>query len=314
VLLALTISATVAKTVFGFGEGQIAPTPGAISASVNATSMSNIMQTLVPIGAYFGLNNKTFDVGIHESNILYSFDFNDVHIIEATGFTEKVFEYVPGTDNVHVRIGGVNVSSTIDADLTALKFIPFKSSGVNITNLALDLEFASSSDDNVHWVLKENVGITFDKLSISMENDFLNYLVRMSSSIINSVIKNIVIPAAKSKLTGVVDNLNKMIANEQAMDFEVPLDADNTTALNLTMTSAPSVKGSSNLITVNFDGLVDKMPSLVSNKDIRGDIKTFAPRLEHSNSEQIWVHEDTFASLIKNGQSKVFPMEIAAPA
>lgn len=60
--------------------------------------MNNIMQTIVPIAAVFGLNNKTFDVGIHDKNILYDFDFNSIHIIEAAGFTEKVFEYIEGTD------------------------------------------------------------------------------------------------------------------------------------------------------------------------------------------------------------------------
>ena len=103
------------------------------------------MQTFVPIMAYFALNNHTFPLNIHESNFLYSFDFNDMHIIEASGFKEKVFEYIPGTDKVHVRIGGVNVSSTIDAELKALKLIPFKSSGVNITNLSLDITVRSTS-------------------------------------------------------------------------------------------------------------------------------------------------------------------------
>ena len=75
-----------------------------------------------------------------------------------------------------------------------------------------------------------------------------------------------------------------MIADEGPMDFEVPLDSANTTALNLTMTTAPALKKDSNLITINFDGLVDKMTG-VSNKGLRGDIQKYAPRLEHSNSE-----------------------------
>jgi len=75
-----------------------------------------------------------------------------------------------------------------------------------------------------------------------------------------------------------------MIADEGPMDFEVPLDSENKTALNLTMTTAPALKKGSDLITINFDGLVDKMIG-VSNKGLRGDIQKYAPRLEHSNSE-----------------------------
>jgi hypothetical protein len=227
VLLALTVSTTIAKAVIGQEEGQIAPSPGAIQASVNATSISNIMQTFVPIMAYFALNNHTFDFDIHEKNALYSFDFNSMHIIEATGFTEKVFEYVPGTDIVHVRIGGVNVSSLIDANLKALTIIPFKSSGVNITNLSLDITVRSTSPDNLHWDLIETTKVTFDKITISMENDFLNYIVKMSSSIINMVIKDVVVPLSEGYFNDIVKNLNAKIANEGPMDFEVPLGSDN---------------------------------------------------------------------------------------
>jgi hypothetical protein len=150
-----------------------------------------------------------------------------MHIIEATGFTEKVFEYVPGTDIVHVRIGGVNVSSLIDADLKALTIIPFKSSGVNITNLSLDITVRSTSPDNLHWDLIETTKVTFDKITISMENDFLNYIVKMSSSIINMVIKDVVVPLSEGYFNDIVKNLNAKIANEGPMDFEVPLGSDN---------------------------------------------------------------------------------------
>jgi len=311
VLLALTVSTTIATAVIGLEDGQIAPSPGAIQASVNATSISNIMQTFVPIMAYFALNNHTFDLNIHEKNALYSFDFNSMHIIEATGFTEKVFEYIPGTDIVHVRIGGVNVSSTIDADLKALKVIPFKSSGVNITNLCLDITLRSTSPDNLHWDLIETTKVTFDKVTISMDNWFLDDLVKLSSSVINSVIKNVVVPLSEGYFNDIVKNLNAKIANEGPMDFEVPLGSDNKTALNLTMTTAPALKAGSDLLVINFDGLVDKLVG-TSNKELRGDIPNFAPRLQHSNNEQLWVHEDTFASVIKNANNMLFPMDIAS--
>jgi len=309
VLFALTVSATIAKGTFGLEDGQIAPSPGAIQASVNATSISNIMQTFVPIMAYFALNNHTFDIDVHASNFLYKFDFNSMHIIEATGFTEKVFEYVPGTDIVHVKIGGVNVSSTIDADLSALKIIPFKGSGVNITNLSLDITVRSTSPDNLHWDLIETTAVTFDKIDISMENSFLDWLVKLSSSVINTVIKDVVVPAAQGYFNDIVKNLNARIANEGPMSFEVPLGSDNKTAFNLTMTTAPALKKGSDLLIVNFDGLVDKL-AVTSNRELRGDIANYAPRLQHSNSEQVWVHEDTFASVIKNANNMLFPMDI----
>lgn len=293
------------------GEGQIAPSPGSIQASVNATSISNIMQTFVPILSYFVLNNHTFDIGLEKKSALYDFKFDSLHIIEATGFTEKVFEYIPGTDIVHVRIGGVNVSTLLDAELKALVVIPFKASGVNITNLSVDLTVRSTSPDNLHWDLIETSKVTFDHVEIIMENSFLNSLVKLSSSVINLVIKEVVVPLGENYFNKIVNNLNAKLANEGPMDFEVPLGSDNKTALNLTMTTAPALKAGTDLLVINFDGLVDKMIG-VSNKELRGDIATYAPRLEHSNNEQIWIHEDTFASIIKNANNMVFPMDLAS--
>jgi hypothetical protein len=50
------------------------------------------------------------------------------------------------------------------------------------------------------------------------------------------------------------------------------------------MTTAPALIKGSDLVTINFDGLVDKLVG-VSNTDMRGDIKNYAPRLQHSNNE-----------------------------
>lgn len=144
-----------------------------------------------------------------------------------------------------------------------------------------------------------------------MENDFLNSLVKLSSSVINLVIKDVVIPLGQSYFDNIVKNLNAKLANEGPMDFEVPLGSDNKTALNLTMTTAPALKAGTDLLVVNFDGLVDKMIG-ASNKELRGDIANYAPRLQHTNNEQIWFHEDVFASIIKNANEKVFPMEVAS--
>ena len=252
--------------------------------SLNTTSIDNIMQTFVPIMAYFALNGKSFPLNITESGLLYKFTFKNLTILEASGFTEKVFEYVEGTDKIHCRIAGVNVSTLIDADLEALHFIPFKASKVNITNMALDFVIESTSADNVHWKLVETSVVTLDKVIIEMDNAVLNELVKLTSSIINYIIKNDLIPMLEKKFDGIVDKLNAMIANEKPYDFDVPVEGLN---LNLTMTTAPALKKGSNLIEVFFDGLFD-MPEGTANRfrsDYKDDITSYPPRLEHSLSE-----------------------------
>jgi hypothetical protein len=306
VLAALSIGCVVAH-VIGDGIGEITPRPGAVSMSLNTTSVNNIMQTFVPIMAYFALNGKSFPVDVKESGWLYSFTFNNLTVVEATGFTEKVFEYIEGTDKIHCRIGGVNVSTIIDADLEALHFIPFKASRVNISGLALDFVIESTSADGVHWALAEKSVVTLDKVEIEMESSVLNELVHLSSSIINHIIKADLLPMLEKQVDTMVGKLNAMVANEQPYDFELPVEGLN---LNLTMTTAPRTKEGSDVIEIFFDGLFD-MPQGAARsfrEAYTGDITNYPPRLEHSNSEQFWIHEDTIDSMLKVAGATIFPL------
>lgn len=143
-----------------------------------------------------------------------------------------------------------------------------------------------------------------------MDNWFLQELVKVSSSVIDAVIKNCLIPLSEGYFSGIVRELNIMVANEAKNNevFEVPLGS-NGAALNLTMTTATQMAKNQDLLVINFDGLVDKLANGVSNKNIRGDIKNYAPRLQHSDSEQFWIHEDTFSSVFQTAPEMLFPME-----
>ena len=109
------------------------------------------MATFIPILAYYGLNNKTIELDIEDKARLYKFSLSKIHLIKVSGLTTKVFEELPGTDKIHVKIGGINILMDIDAELDALYFIPFKASRLNITNLDIDVTIESTSNDQVHW-------------------------------------------------------------------------------------------------------------------------------------------------------------------
>ena len=246
----------VNSKIIGDGIDQIKPRPGAISMYLNITSVNNIMQTFVPLIAYFSLNNQTFSPDITESSYLYKFNMEKLTVKSASGFTEKKFEYIPGTDKIHARLGGINLQTLVDATFEALHFIPFESSAVNVTDLSLDFVLESKSDDGVHWAISELAKVTIGRVDIKMKNSFLNLLVRMSRSLINRVIQNKIIPAVQNYVDEEVQKLNKMVANEGTYDFEVPMYGDKM-ALNLTMTTAPRTKKDSDLMELFFNGLFD---------------------------------------------------------
>jgi hypothetical protein len=169
---------------------EITPHPGAFSIYLNDTGMNNFIQPIIPLAFVFGLNNRTFNLDIHKSELLYSFDLTKLHLVEATGFDQKVFKYIDGTNRLHVVIGGVNASFTMDAALKALHFIPFEESAVNVTNLTLDFTLETTSDDQVHWKLADTSKITLDNVDIKMKNSFLDGLVKLCRGVIDLIIKD----------------------------------------------------------------------------------------------------------------------------
>ena len=164
--------------------------PGALSMSLNSTSIQNILNTFIPIMAYFAVNNKTIEIDEKISGFGYKLDLESIHIIEAKGFTVKEFSNIPGTDLVHVKVGGVDITTSVNAELDALYFIPFKASAVNVTNATIEFTLQSTSDDGVHWALQENTTFTIGKVDIEMKDKFLNWCVKQSSSLINKIIKD----------------------------------------------------------------------------------------------------------------------------
>jgi hypothetical protein len=145
--LGLICAASVAATMTAFNENAT-PVPGALTASVNATSINNLMSTFVPLLSYFVLNNSTYNLNLTESvPLLYTFHLDSIHLNTVQGFTTKIFENVPGTNKLHVKLGGIDVDSIVNAELKALYFIPFKSSRVQAKNVTIEFTIASTSDD-----------------------------------------------------------------------------------------------------------------------------------------------------------------------
>jgi hypothetical protein len=221
--------------------------------------MNNIMQTFVPIFAYYALNNQTYPMDIVEKDLLNTLTLSSIHFNEATAATEKKFEYIPGTDKLHAHVSGFNLSSLVNGNLhIPFKTIPFASSVVSITNMGIDFTLEQSPDkDMTHWNLVDSTSITFAKLDIDMGNFVLNALVKLNRPIIDKFINAFLIPRFEKFLDYNVQRLNTMIANEgsEPYDFEVPVTNDMT--LNMTMTTAPRTKANSDLIELFFDGIFD---------------------------------------------------------
>ena len=188
-----------------------------------------------------------------------------------------------------------------------MHFIPFKASNLNLTNLSVEFYIESVAEgDNVHFKLVENSTVNITGLEIGMNNRILDELVYLSRNRINKAVINM-LPKIGAAIDLEINKINDMIANEGEYTFVLPL-MGNSLPLNLTMTHAPTTKD--NLIELFFNGIF-VMPKNSSKKfDFDGDITDYPPRLEHSHSEQFWLHEDTIDSLLDVAGEMLFPIMV----
>ena len=232
------------------------PEPGALELYFNATGMNNLFQTAVPIGAYFGLDHRVFNSTLKSHNWFYSFELNSVTIVQASGFTEKILDYVPGTNNIHVRIAGIDLQTLVDAEFKALKVIPFESTAVNITNMTVDFVVAAEEKpDGVHWVMNETAKVTIGDININMKSHFLDELVKINRKLIDLAVNDAVVPYLEHLLTGEVNLVNKMVNNEGPYTFYSGLFGGDNVGMNLSMTAAPGILGRTGEAKLYFDGM-----------------------------------------------------------
>lgn len=137
-----------------------------------------------------------------------------------------------------------------------------------------------------------------------MQNKVLNELVKLSSGVINRVIKDM-LPKVSAVVDTEVTAFNKMVANEGPYTFDVPL-LGASFPLNLTMSSAP--KFGDDLLQMNFDGLFDDAENKTSPYNFPIEENAEWPdRFEHSLSEQLFIHESTVNSLLRVADDSFFP-------
>lgn len=184
-----------------------------------------------------------------------------------------------------------------------------KASHVNVTNATIDFVLQATSDDKVHWALAENTTLTMGKIDIDMHSKVLNELVKLSSGIINKIIKD-QLPKVSAVVDTEIEAINKMIANEGPYTFDVSLPGLGASfPMNLTMTSAPNV--TDNIIKVNFDGLFDAPENTTSPADFPILVNAEWPqRFEHSLSEQLFIHESVLNSLFRVANDGFFPYAV----
>jgi hypothetical protein len=129
-----------------------------------------------------------------------------------------------------------------------------------------------------------------------MVSPALDLLVKESEGIINKIIKDM-LPKIGKAIDQKVVQFDQFVAAATPYTFDVPLFGQNA-ELNLTMPTSPKI--GNDLIEVFFDGLFDNADA--SAKVFNHSAVEYPVRFQHSHSNQFWVHETTFNSLLMRMQ------------
>lgn len=286
----------ILSTVFmaAFATAQVADlggVPGGVMASLNVTSLNNILQLAAPLSANKVLNGNTFAINYKKKGFLgvYNVDIQDISFITVDGFDVRDVSFKEGTDTLVATVGGIDVNATCNAEVSGLWVIGAALEAFTLKNITVQIELATTSDNQVNWQLSEVTRLSLEDLTLTLDSRFWQRLVNKNMNLIK-----IGIYTGLQKVVSIIDAkaaaLNAKLAAGE--DFFMAIHGSQ---MNTTMTTFPSLSREANLITINMDGrFVDEETGTA-----RAAGPTSAPALvDGKQRDEIFIHQSVFNSLV----------------
>ena len=264
--------------------------PGATQIFLNVDAMNTLLKLITGFTPYYALVGKSW-TGDFEVN-LAGIDFKLTNVtISGMNIGESSMAFVNGTDTVRTTIKDTYLNLTVEAKATSKVPIPLKISEVSIQNFTLQLDLATTSDDQLIWQVQEGIILSLDNLTLTCEEKFWQ-------KIINDDIQ----PAAMKAITyglnvfegvihGAIDVFNEILENEGPNTFNLNiqnlLGAEEEMPLNLTMSKAPEFSRVKNEILLHIDSnfVSDEMRTYVPENTI------WENYTDVTQKEQLWIHQ-----------------------
>ena len=117
----------------------VAPMPGSIAASLNVTSLNNILQLAAPLAANKVLNGHTFEINYKKRGFagIYNIDIQDISFITVDGFDVRDISFKEGTDTLVATVGGINVNATCNAKVSGLWVVKAALEAFTVENITM---------------------------------------------------------------------------------------------------------------------------------------------------------------------------------
>lgn len=149
------------------------PGPGSISATASTESLNNIVQLAAPLLVNELTYNRTIPLNIDKTGIMGSYEVNltQLHFDNVEGPSiNSVGWKNDAQDVLLIELSNLNVNITLDGKMKGLWVIDLSASHIYITNITLVLEASTSTTDQVHWALSENLQITVEDIEFKFNS------------------------------------------------------------------------------------------------------------------------------------------------
>ena len=122
-----------------YTKHDIEPLPGSIAASLNVTSLNNIIQLAAPLAANKALNGHTFPINYKKKGFagIYNIDIKDISFITVDGFDVRDISFKDDSDTLMVTVGGINVNATCNAKVSGLWVVSAALDAFTIKNITI---------------------------------------------------------------------------------------------------------------------------------------------------------------------------------
>ncbi len=146
-------------------------------------------------------------------------------------------EFVKGTDTVRTTIANTDIHLSVDAEATSFIPIPLEITDVYISGASLQLDLATTTDNQVNWQLVESSVLSFKDINVTCaEQVWQKAFDTLKPEIIAT--SNYLLKFAEGVVSGAVDAFNYELAHQTDDTFVFDVAG---IPLNLTMTKYPEL-------------------------------------------------------------------------
>jgi len=258
-------------------ENSDAGMPGGIQLFANVNSLDTLLGDVRALIPAVALKGKSINPDIDVKVAGIDFHINQVNITDITIATSSM-AFVGDSNTVRTILSDINVKLAVDVGASSIFPIALDVTEVELKNVTIQLDLATSTEDELKWQVQENLILSIEDFSCTVKEKFWQSKLDALKPEFRSAI-DYTLGLATGVVKGLIDVFNYELANETATTFVFdisPLGVDQAMPFNLTMSRAPEFNNLKGEIILHIDGDFD-------GKDMREYVPEFQNWIDYNS-------------------------------